>query len=338
MKHPTYSGVRVKVERRTGQAEQASSRVTGQTGTARSGNRSAHTEWLRNVKEEDESDTSAERSAPAKRSRMPVRPVRGGAKRGKRITKFSCNLCPFFTKRKAGMALHLRTHKRAGSLSQASPRHSPEIRNESIGNEGASRNPDTSSPGKATPDTTQDNIRTDSSGSKKVADTAPSAEKKLSTPQKQGTPAKTGDLAKSPKPPESSHSAVRSQVIKEPLQLRCHVCPFVTKYQATLFVHIKSHATKKNSNQECFSCKLCPYTTKFKSHLDSHIRVHTGEKPFKCTECPRAFSEKGNLVAHVRTHTGEAPFKCSLCNRAFNQKPLLRRHILNHVGLEKEQP
>ncbi|XP_065301968.1 uncharacterized protein [Dermacentor albipictus] len=66
----------------------------------------------RHAKEESEHNASTEQATPIKPSRVSP-PARCGAKCGRKFARFSCNLCPFVTRRKAAMGAHIYyMHKR----------------------------------------------------------------------------------------------------------------------------------------------------------------------------------------------------------------------------------
>ncbi|XP_065301967.1 gastrula zinc finger protein XlCGF48.2-like isoform X1 [Dermacentor albipictus] len=90
---------------------------------------------------------------------------------------------------------------------------------------------------------------------------------------------------------------VDSAAVKEPVQLKCQVCPFVTQYQAKLFLHTKEHASK----QKVYSVNhFSPDMTKCNT---SYTQPHTSKTPFRCNECPCIFAYYSSLVAHRRKHT-----------------------------------
>ncbi|XP_049512666.1 uncharacterized protein LOC119466362 isoform X3 [Dermacentor silvarum] len=295
---------------------------TGPSETASSQNVvAAVTGWYRNMVVDSELDTTMEEDSPVEPTPAPPPPSKRGPKRGRRSAKFSCNLCPFVTKKKAGMALHLKKHKRAASLRQAAPSQTKErneSENDSTDGEMASKDVDASPSATATPEKTlqksngrhtsstatpkktlqkrngqrpsaaatpekilgksnsqraaaiatpektseKSNNQRDSSESRRVVDFEPvkklhhvRAMKKAVSDDDTDSLTSASDSSKSlhkdkgRKSPQPAPRSYKSRVslahfpaIKEPLQLRCHVCPFTTKYQATLFLHIKGHA------------------------------------------------------------------------------------------------
>ncbi|XP_049512975.1 uncharacterized protein LOC119466357 [Dermacentor silvarum] len=304
---------------------------TGHSETASSQNAvAAVTGWLSNMVEDSELDTTMEEDSPVEPTPAPPPPAKRGPKRGRTSAKFSCNLCPFLTKRKAGMALHLKKHKRAASLREAArsqTKERNESENDSTEGEMASKDVDASPTATATPEKTleksngrhpsatatpektlqksnsqrpsaaatpekilgksnsqraaaiatpektsqKSNGQRDSSESRRVVDfepvkeTAPcqSHEESVSdedTDSLTSASASSKSLHKdkgrkslqpAPRSYKSRVSLAHLPTIKEPLQLRCHVCPFTTKYQATLFLHIKEHAgVKPTSHSE----------------------------------------------------------------------------------------
>ncbi|XP_049275779.1 zinc finger protein 37 homolog [Rhipicephalus sanguineus] len=301
---PRNSTVKVESQQPTGRLEKASSNEIdhAEMGTSEDVV-SADRGWF--TEETDDSDASGEDTTTRC---SEVLPVKRGSKRRKQPARFCCKLCPFVTRRKAGMALHLKKHKRAGSLSQAPPSQPPEAEDNITENERSSKDSCTASSEAAAPRKTREKSN---SGSERDANLEVLRESESSTCQNR-------EGAKSVESSQCNRTTAEPPAMKEPLMLRCHACSFVTKYQASLFVHIKSHAAKKEP--------------KSKSPITSHAREHTGEKPFKCTECQRAFVDKGNLVAHKRTCCGKTPYKCSFCPCEFNQKSLLRRHVLRSHG------
>ncbi|XP_037582797.1 uncharacterized protein LOC119466362 isoform X1 [Dermacentor silvarum] len=298
---------------------------TGPSETASSQNVvAAVTGWYRNMVVDSELDTTMEEDSPVEPTPAPPPPSKRGPKRGRRSAKFSCNLCPFVTKKKAGMALHLKKHKRAASLRQAAPSQTKErneSENDSTDGEMASKDVDASPSATATPEKTlqksngrhtsstatpkktlqkrngqrpsaaatpekilgksnsqraaaiatpektseKSNNQRDSSESRRVVDFEPvkklhhvRAMKKAVSDDDTDSLTSASDSSKSlhkdkgRKSPQPAPRSYKSRVslahfpaIKEPLQLRCHVCPFTTKYQATLFLHIKGHAGVK---------------------------------------------------------------------------------------------
>ncbi|XP_050032287.2 uncharacterized protein [Dermacentor andersoni] len=316
----------------------------------------ANTEWFRN--EGSDLDTSTEEDSPIKPAAMPPPPAKRGTKRGRKVTRFSCTLCHFVTKRKAGMVLHLKKHKRAASLPQAAPSQTEERNesgNDSSEDEMASKDVDASPNATATPEKNleKSNGQRDLSENRTTVDSETSKETAPFQSQKEDwSDEDTGSLTSAcgsneslhkdedRKSPQSARHSYKSRgdlctvTIKEPLLLRCHVCPFTTKYQATLFLHIKAHAN--NKEKTLLSCQFCSYTTRFKNDLVSHARSHTSKRP--STVGTRAYGDKGNIVAHVRIRAADIPLKCDICPREFKQKPLLRQHMHSkHAGSEKVQ-
>ncbi|XP_075560344.1 uncharacterized protein LOC142592662 [Dermacentor variabilis] len=307
----------------------------------------ANTEWFRN--EGSDLDTSTEEDSPIKPTAMRPPPAKCGTKRGRKVTRFSCTLCHFVTKRKAGMVLHLKKHKRAASLPQAAPSQTEERNksgNDSSEDEMASKDVDASPNATATPEKNleKSNGQRDLSENKTAVDSATSKETAPFQSQKgDGSDENTGSLTsacgsneslhkdKDRKLPQSarhsykSRGDLRTSTIKEPLLLRCHVCPFTTKYQATLFLHIKAHAN--NKEKTLLSCQFCSYTTRLKNDLVSHARSHTSKTPYRSTVGTSAYGDKDHIVAHVHIRATNIPFKCDICPREFKQKPLLRQHM-----------
>ncbi|ESO95323.1 hypothetical protein LOTGIDRAFT_116888, partial [Lottia gigantea] len=48
-----------------------------------------------------------------------------------------------------------------------------------------------------------------------------------------------------------------------------------------------------------FKCTHCPYTTKHQSNLYVHIRIHTGERPYICGACGVQYSQSHSLKSHI---------------------------------------
>ncbi|XP_065292045.1 zinc finger protein 37-like isoform X2 [Dermacentor albipictus] len=317
------------------------------------------TEWFRS--KGSDLDSSAEEDSPVKPTATPLPPppAKRGTKRGRKIKRFSCTLCHFVTKRKAGMALHFKKHKRAESLPQAAPSQTEERNesgNDSSEDEMASKDVDASPNATATLENLQkSNGQRDLSQNRTAVDSETSKETAPFQSQKgDGSDEDTGSLPssygsneslhkdedrKSPQSARHSYESrgdLRTATIKEPLLLRCHVCPFTTKYQATLFLHIKAHAN--NKEKTLLSCQFCSYTTRFKNDLVSHARSHTSKTPHRSTVGTRAYGDKGNMVAHVHIRAADIPFKCDICPRQFKQKLLLRQHMHSkHADSEKVQ-
>lgn len=96
---------------------------------------------------------------------------------------------------------------------------------------------------------------------------------------------------------EDGHSECSS-----PRQYMCPICDQMLASQHDFTVHIRTHNTNENENEEGFTCRICCKVLSSSSSLDRHVLVHSGERPFTCKYCGDTFTTNGNMHRHMRTH------------------------------------
>ena len=103
---------------------------------------------------------------------------------------------------------------------------------------------------------------------------------------------------------------------------QCSVCPFSTKWQTGLRIHIrKEHA----GNLE--ECSKCGFKTKNKANLRAHIRRIHEPHSFPCDRCDKCFKTSDKMQRHVlAVHENQREYSCIICEKAFQHKDKLIRH------------
>ncbi|KAI4471594.1 krab and zinc finger domain-containing [Holotrichia oblita] len=107
----------------------------------------------------------------------------------------------------------------------------------------------------------------------------------------------------------------------------CEWCGKNFRYKCTLTAHIRIHTGYKPHK-----CSYCEKVFTANKYLVLHERTHSGEKPYCCDHCGKRFNQPAPLKTHLRSHTGERPFNCNLCNKGFITKSAVRTHIPSCSG------
>ncbi|XP_058793619.1 zinc finger protein 711-like isoform X2 [Phymastichus coffea] len=123
--------------------------------------------------------------------------------------------------------------------------------------------------------------------------------------------------------------------------LQCEYCPFITKYNANLKIHISSmHSMSKFTEEVCSNCARV-----FKNErcLKMHLRICESPSRFQCYDCSKKFKSKSNLSNHIsRMHlkvsvNGEIIgdnlyLQCNECTYRTKHKDDLKKHVIKHYG------
>ena len=84
-------------------------------------------------------------------------------------------------------------------------------------------------------------------------------------------------------------------------ELRCNLCPFVSKEVRKYHCHMKTHFSGPP-----FKCDhpRCTFSHKRIAKMIHHRASHNDERPFTC-ECGKSFRTNNTLAAHKQTHEGK---------------------------------
>ncbi|CAG9814759.1 unnamed protein product [Phaedon cochleariae] len=120
-------------------------------------------------------------------------------------------------------------------------------------------------------------------------------------------------------------------------QLKCHSCPYKTKYRENLLQHLQ----EKHKRNETYYCYNCSYSTRIKQCLKIHVLVHMNTSRlvlYKCDKCDFSTKYATSFQKHgKRLHSGKSViYTCNFCQDTFKVLRDRRMHVLQFHGQDDE--
>ncbi|XP_069364278.1 zinc finger protein 420-like [Maniola hyperantus] len=90
-----------------------------------------------------------------------------------------------------------------------------------------------------------------------------------------------------------------------------------------------------NAHERCL-CEQCGRVFQHSSALKSHMLVHSGKKDVQCAICDKRFYHQRQLTMHMEIHSEpKRTFDCPVCARSFTSKSNKNRHLWTHTQVSR---
>lgn len=108
----------------------------------------------------------------------------------------------------------------------------------------------------------------------------------------------------------------------------CHKCPFKTKYQTTLKIHLHNkHGEPVPSNVKICKCDSCDFYCFYPSYLKIHKEEnHSDNSNYSCAMCSKSFKSRKSWRCHQNNAHSANIYNCDLCNYTTNHEKNLMIH------------
>ncbi|KAJ3652819.1 hypothetical protein Zmor_018752 [Zophobas morio] len=130
--------------------------------------------------------------------------------------------------------------------------------------------------------------------------------------------------------------SVPYRTTKKSKRFECNQCPFKTKYNYSLKLHINCFHLD-DQDAQWYQCSACPYKTKHSSCINRHIdALHLDEaeiKWYKCEKCQFKTKRSNYLKTHINAlHLDEAEVKWHRC-KGCTYKTKHKSHLNSHLRM-----
>ena len=106
---------------------------------------------------------------------------------------------------------------------------------------------------------------------------------------------------------------------------KCDICDHTCKTKQNIRNHKITHEDRK------YSCDTCEYQCKSEKTLSEHKRTHLPiDQQLKCSECSFVTHLNRLLQAHQRKHLPEEEIKCSICSYVTPCKKQMKDHAMTY--------
>ncbi|XP_055705193.1 gastrula zinc finger protein XlCGF26.1-like [Phlebotomus papatasi] len=128
----------------------------------------------------------------------------------------------------------------------------------------------------------------------------------------------------------------RKPIEELPKIFKCPQCPYITKTNTNLKLHIRTHSTEKP-----FECALCGVKYKVMFSLESHMLMKHNPSKKKteiCSICGKGFYMLRRLQVHMKIHQSQRErYPCTVCGKTYSMKNSLNLHMEKHPTDKQER-